>query len=222
MKELEPYINKKNQMDGRDLLAKIPNEAISLAFFDPQYRGIMDKMKYGNEGARQKERALLTQMSEEVIREFIKEIDRVLKPSAHLMLWVDKFHLAEGTLPWTEGTNLNLVDVITWDKGKIGMGYRTRRKAEYLIIFQKLPKRAKGVWLVHDIPDVWLEKIKLNHPHSKPVQLQSALINATTKEGDLVLDPASGGFSVFSACKMLNRSFIGCDLEVKEEGKLLI
>jgi site-specific DNA-methyltransferase (adenine-specific) len=222
MKELEPYINKKNQMDGRDLLAKIPNEAISLAFFDPQYRGIMDKMKYGNEGARQKERALLTQMSEEVIREFIKEIDRVLKPSAHLMLWVDKFHLAEGTLPWVEGTNLNLVDVMTWDKGKIGMGYRTRRKAEYLIIFQKSPKRAKGAWLVHDIPDVWLEKIKLNHPHSKPVQLQSALINATTKEGDLVLDPASGGFSVFSACKILNRNFIGCDLEVKEEGKLLI
>jgi site-specific DNA-methyltransferase (adenine-specific) len=102
------------------------------------------------------------------------------------------------------------------------MGYRTRRKAEYLIIFQKSPKRAKGAWLVHDIPDVWLEKIKLNHPHSKPVQLQSALINATTKEGDLVLDPASGGFSVFSACKILNRNFIGCDLEVKEEGKLLI
>jgi site-specific DNA-methyltransferase (adenine-specific) len=182
----------------------------------------MEKMKYGNEGARQKERALLMQMSEETIMQFIKEIDRVLTPSGHLMLWVDKFHLAEGVSPWIYGTNLNLVDVITWDKGKIGMGYRTRRKSEYLVIFQKSPKRAKDVWLVHDIPDVWLEKIKPNHAHSKPIQLQSALINATTQKGDLVLDPASGGFSVFEACKIIGRNFIGCDVEVKEEGNEML
>ena len=44
---------------------------------------------------------------------------------------------------------------------------------------------------------------------------QTALINATTHEGDLVLDPASGGFSVFEACKLINRDFIGCDLKVQ-------
>ncbi len=214
---MQDYINKKNQMDGIDLLALIPNSSIKLSFFDPQYRGIMDKMKYGNEGARQKQRALLTQMSEETIINFIKEIDRVLTPSGHLMLWVDKFHLAEGVLPWFDGTDLNLVDVITWDKGKIGMGYRTRRKAEYLVILQKSPKRARDVWLVHDIPDVWLEKVKPTHAHSKPIQLQSALINATTLKGDLVLDPASGGFSVFEACKIIGRDFIGADLTVEPE-----
>ena len=217
MQNIAPYLNKKNEMDGLKLLNIIPNSVVKLAFFDPQYRGIMEKMKYGNEGARQKERALLTQMSDETIMEFIKEIDRTLTPSGHLMLWVDKFHLVEGVSPWIAGTDLNLVDLVTWDKGKIGMGYRTRRKSEYLVIFQKSPKRAKDVWKVHDIPDVWLEKIKATHAHSKPVQLQSALINATTEEGDLVLDPASGGFSVFEACKNINRNFIGCDLKVKVE-----
>ncbi|HKG70020.1 MAG TPA: hypothetical protein VKA92_14200, partial [Segetibacter sp.] len=70
---------------------------ITACFFDPQYRGVMDKMKYGNEGERQKGRAELEQMSEETIKLFIKEIDRVLIPDGHLFLWVDKFHFCEGT-----------------------------------------------------------------------------------------------------------------------------
>jgi site-specific DNA-methyltransferase (adenine-specific) len=212
---IEDLKNKKLEMNGLELLSLLKDGEVKLTFFDPQYRGVLDKMKYGNEGERQSGRASLEQMSEDVIIEFIKEIDRVLAPSGHLMLWVDKFHLCEGVKPWVKGTNLNLVDMLTWDKGRIGMGYRTRRKAEYLIIFQKSPIRAKGCWLVHDIPDTWLEKVQKVHPHSKPIQLQSALINATTHEGDLVLDPASGGFSVYEACQLINRDFIGCDLKVQ-------
>ena len=34
-----------------------------------------------------------------------------------------------------------------------------------------------------------------------------------TVDGDVVLDPASGGFSVFESCKLLNRDFIGGDIE---------
>ena len=85
--------------------------------------------------------------------EFIKEIDRVLKDSGHLFLWVDKFHLCQGVLNWFTETKLNLVDMIVWDKGKIGMGYRTRRRSEYLIVLQKSPVRVKGCWNDHDIPD---------------------------------------------------------------------
>ena len=55
------------------------------------------------------------------------------------------------------------------------------------------------------------------HPHSKPVELQRRLIAATTKDGDVVLDPASGGFSVFEACKLLNRDFIGGDIQYGED-----
>lgn len=212
--DLKTLSNKKLEMDGLKLLSHLKDKEIKLCFFDPQYRGVLDKMNYGNEGERQSGRASLEQMSEETIISFIKEIDRVLVPSGHLMLWVDKFHLCEGVKPWIDGTTLNLVDMITWDKGKIGMGYRTRRKCEYLVIFQKSPLRAKGCWKVHDIPDSWLEKVKKVHPHSKPIQLQTALINGTTDEEDYVLDPASGGFSVFEACKLINRNFVGCDLKV--------
>lgn len=211
-------INKKNKVDGLSLMATLEDASIKTAFFDPQYRGVLDKLKYGNEGEKRgKARADLTQMSEETIINFIKEINRVLVPSGHLFLWVDKFHLCQGTLDWFLDTDLNLVDMIVWDKGKIGMGYRTRRKSEYLIVLQKKPVKAKDVWTDHSIPDVWEEKVKKVHPHSKPIELQKRLIEATSNEGDLIMDPASGGYSVFEACKLCNRNFIGGDIQYGED-----
>lgn len=206
-------LNEKNTEDGLILLKNIHDNRIAACFFDPQYRGVMDKMNYGNEGERQKKRAILTQMSEDIIKEFLSHISRVLRPSGHLFLWVDKFHLCEGVMPWIAHTSLEIVDMITWDKGRIGMGYRSRRRSEYLICLQKSPKRAKGVWTRHNIPDVWSEKqIAPNHPHQKPFELQKALIESVTKAGDYVLDPAAGSFSVMYAAHEIGRDFIGCDL----------
>ncbi len=207
-------VNNYNVIDGLSLLENIHNKVITAAFFDPQYRGIMEKMKYGNEGeSRQKARIELSQMSDELIQTFIEEIDRVLVPSGHLFLWIDKFHLCEGTSNWFKRTSLSTVDLITWDKGKIGMGYRTRRKSEYLLVLQKKPLRAKGVWTKHDIPDVWTEKIvgKI-HAHQKPGNLQEALISCISSKNDYILDPCSGSYSVFEACKSTERNFIGGDL----------
>ena len=207
-------VNQPNVLNGLELLTKINDKVITACFFDPQYRGIMDKMKYGNEGERQKERAELQQMSEETIKEFVEEIDRVLIESGHLFLWIDKFHLCEGTIFWTKNTTLTIVDLITWDKGKIGMGYRTRRKSEYLLILQKKPVKAKGFWTRHNIPDVWTEKIiNKKHPHQKPVTLQKNLIEAISAESDYILDPCAGSYSVMEACKEISRNFIGSDLK---------
>lgn len=218
--ELENKIllNYKNKIDGLVLLKGIDTESVKVAFFDPQYRGVLDKLSYGNEGVgRGKARSSLQQMDLGTIIKFINEINRVLLPSGHLFLWVDKFHLCQGVLEWFMHTDLNLVDMITWDKDKIGMGYRTRRKSEYLIVFQKKPIRAKDVWKSHSIPDVWTEKVVKTHPHSKPINLQKTLIEATSNEGDLILDPAAGGYSVFEACKIINRNFIGGDIEYGED-----
>ena len=210
---MKNLINKKLNIDGVELLKQIQDKSLKVTFFDPQYRGILDKLSYGNEGkSRGKDRSDLPQMSEDIIKTFLKEIERVLLPSGYLFLWVDKFHLVEGVNPWISDLNMEIVDLITWNKMKIGMGYRTRRKSEYLIVIQKLPKKAKSTWMLHNIPDVWDEKVVKTHTHSKPIELQKQLILATTNEGDLVCDPASGGFSVLEACKLTNRNFIGGDL----------
>ena len=206
-------LNRRNQYNGLALLAELEPDCVPLCFFDPQYRGILDKMQYGNEGeSRGRRRSELIQMSEEEISEFIQGIAKTLIPSGHLLLWVDKYHLCTGVNGWLPD-GLSIVDLITWNKDKIGMGYRSRRQSEHLLVIQKSPKRAKGVWQKHDIPDVWTETvIKNGHTHRKPVQLQSALIQAVTLPGDVVLDPAAGSYSVLDAATQADRQFLGCDL----------
>ena len=215
---MNELVNRKNKMNGLDLLDLLDKESIKVTFFDPQYRGVLDKLSYGNEGkSRGKDRSALPQMSQEIIFEFLAKIELVLKPNGYLFLWLDKFHLFE-VKSWIENyQSLEIVDMIVWNKMKIGMGYRTRRRSEYLVIIQRYPRKAKSTWTLHNIPDVWDEKIlDKNHTHAKPIELQKQLILATTNENDLVLDPASGGYSVFRACKETNRNFIGCDLEFGE------
>lgn len=203
------------KMDGLMLLKKLPDNSIPLVFFDPQYRSVLDKQSYGNEGERQKDRSKLPQMENKTIHQFIAEIERILLPSGHLMLWVDKYILCNGVHHLLEKANLSLVDMITWNKDRMGMGYRTRRFGEHLMIFQKLPVRAKGVWRIHDIPDVWTEKVEngdKNHAHAKPIGLQRRLIKAVTNTGDFIVDPAAGGYSVLKSALAEERHFIGCDI----------
>src|SRR6266487_5751 len=78
--------NTKLKMDGLTLLKSLKNNSVSVVFFDPQYRGVLDKMNYGNEGERQIERSKLIQMNEKKIIAFVREVNRVLKPSGHLFL----------------------------------------------------------------------------------------------------------------------------------------
>ena len=115
-------IDQKQKMSGLALLSKIGDKSAPLVFFDPQYRGILDKQSYGNEGkTRGKKRSELMQMTDHDIKDFIAEIDRILIPSGHLMLWVDKFILCEGFDSFISGTSLNTVDLITWNKDRMGM-----------------------------------------------------------------------------------------------------
>lgn len=206
--------NARNVGDGLKFLADIPEGVVATTFFDPQYRGVLDRMAYGNEGARQKGRAQLTQMPEETICAFLEGIDRALRPQGHLFLWIDKFHLCEGIKPWLEGVSLEIVDLVIWNKGRMGMGYRTRRQSEYAMVLQKPPKRAKDVWTDRAFIDVQEEKVpRKGHAHRKPIDMQARLIAATTRPGDIVMDPAAGSFSALTSCnKVGERTFFGTDL----------
>ena len=150
-----PYTpNYRNLANGLDLLASLSENAIETAFFDPQYRGVLDHLNYGNEGrGRQTDRFQLPQMSAETICSFVREICRVLTPSGHLFLWLDKYSLTTHQIQfWLKDARLEVVDLIAWDSGRFGMGCRSRCRAEYLLVLQKPPRRCKGCWTNHSIP----------------------------------------------------------------------
>ena len=48
----------RNKGCGQALLGALAPGQARVVFFDPQYRGVLDRLAYGNEGARQQGRAL--------------------------------------------------------------------------------------------------------------------------------------------------------------------
>lgn len=213
---LEIQRNARQRMSGYQLLRSLESKAAAAVFLDPQYRSVLDKQRYGNEGeSRERARAGLAPMSERTIATWVEEVERVLRPSGHLFLWVDKFIIGEGRHKafLAYAPLLSVVDLICWNKMRPGMGRRARCRSEYVVVVQKFPCLAKTVWTDHGIDDCWPEQSDRSlHPHAKPHLLTERLIRAVTKRGDLVVDPAAGSYGVLEACKLAGRTFVGCDL----------
>lgn len=198
--------------DALDLLRSLPAGCTPLVFFDPQHRENLDKLKYGNEGARQRERCKLPQMTSAYVDAVCREAARVLVPSGYCMRWADAYEVNEASHLRIADV-LKCVDFISWDNGRFGMGSRSRRGGGYLWVLQKKPIKAKATWTDHSIRDHWTEKADRRiHPHLKPAGLISRLIGAVTKPGDLVIDPAAGSFVVMHAAQQLGRDFVGVDV----------
>jgi site-specific DNA-methyltransferase (adenine-specific) len=206
-------LNVAQRGDALLLLESLPDVCTPLVFFDPQHRSVLDKLQFGNEGERQRGRAKLPAMTEEYIDAVCFEIARVLQPSGYCMRWADTFTLCEGHHLRVASELLKVVDLIAWDSLRAGMGKRSRRRGDYLLVLQKPPIRAGATWRDHSIPSRWAEKVDRKlHPHVKPIALIERLIGATTQPGDLVVDPAAGSFGGMHAARQLGRNFIGCDL----------
>jgi site-specific DNA-methyltransferase (adenine-specific) len=155
-------------------------------------------------------------MTDAYIDACCRESVRLPLPSGYLMLWTDVYRLCEGYHLRLSDV-LKCVDLISWDdeRNPGGNGYRSRRCGGYLIILQKPPVRARATWRDHGIRDHWSENVDRRiHPHIKPIGLIKRLINAVTRPGDLVVDPAAGSFFVMYAAHQLGHKFIGCDLKL--------
>ena len=53
------------------------------------------------------------------------------------------------------------------------------------------------------------------HQTGKPLDLMEFILKYWTDEGDTVFDPTFGGGSMPIQCKIMNRKFIGCEMDEK-------
>ncbi len=58
-------------------------------------------------------------------------------------------------------------------------------------------------------------RVSGNHPTEKPLELLEYLVKTYTNEGDVVLDNTMGSGTTGVACKQLNRSFVGIEMDSK-------
>ena len=99
-------------------------------------------------------------------------------------------------------------------KGKHYFNYEAMKK-------ENDGKQMKDVWEFSDVePEIFesatvpkSEKRFGKHPTQKPIKLLERLIMASTKEGDLILDPFNGSGTSGVAANLLGRKYIGIELK---------
>jgi site-specific DNA-methyltransferase (adenine-specific) len=216
-KELEKageyLLNTRQSGEALELLSNLESNSVSLVFFDPQYEPVRNVLSANY--------PLYSQSDYQILR-ILGQIERTLKPSAFCLLWVNKTLLGNDRVPlWLLKTpSLKVVDLLVWHKkNTLGLGNWLRSNAEFCFLIQKYPQSGK-VFKNRSFGNVWEENVlapsKRQHPHQKPRELIKALIEATTNEGDLIIDPCAGSFVVLEICQELNRKFLGCDLTFKK------
>ena len=112
----------------------------------------------------------------------------------------------------------HFIKSLIWNKGNKIMGLYYMSQFEYILFFRK----GKGIQInncgTSDILDIPNKKTKDKdgnniHDTEKPVKLMEILIENSSKENDIVLDPFMGSGSTGVACVNTNRNFIGVELD---------
>lgn len=89
--------------------------------------------------------------------------------------------------------------------------YEVLRK-EYEVLRRPFDNKLKHGEIIK-IPN--FETVEFDHPTIKPRALSKALIETSSREGDLVYIPFSGSGTELEQCHLLNRKYIGSELEKK-------
>ena len=105
-------------------------------------------------------------------------------------------------------------NILVWEKNNTSMGDLKgdfAPKVEFILFLHKGRKLLNG----KRDPNIFKFARTGNklHPTQKPIDLMEYLLTKVTDENDLVIDPFMGSGTTGVACKNLNRSFIGIELD---------
>ena len=90
---------------------------------------------------------------------------------------------------------------------------KRKGKEPYKIYLSDDGRRAGDVWTISHINASARERV--GYPTQKPLQLLDRIIQASSNEGDMVLDPFCGCATTMVSADSLGRDWVGCDLSQK-------
>lgn len=229
--------------DVIDGLKKIKSETIDFVFADPPYFLSNDgfTVKSGkavsvNKGDWDKSFGLESEM--DFHEAWISECLRVLKPHGTIAI-SGTYHSIYKCGFLLQKLNCRIINDIAWFKpnGAPALAGRNFTASHETILWASKGKKAKHVfnykisknWEVANdkiytkgkqMRSVWSipstpkrEKVEGYHPTQKPLEVLRRLVAMCTNEGDVVLDPFCGSGTTGVACVLLQRNFIGIDLD---------
>jgi len=228
-----------------EIIAQLADNSVDMIFADPPYNLSNDgfsihagKMVSVNKGDWDKSRGF--EKDYEFHRAWLEVCRRVLKP--HGTLWVSGtyhsiyqcgyaiqslgFHILNDISWYKPNAAPNLScrmftashETLLWvrkeKKASHTFNYDHMREGDWPGDFIKVPeKQMRSVWAINT-PKPW-EKKYGKHPTQKPLDLLERIVLASTKEGDIILDPFTGSSTTGLAAVKHGRKFIGIDKEDK-------
>lgn len=204
------YINKIFNCDCLEGLKDIPDNSVDCIITDPPY--CVGATSNGI-------KANYTDLN--LIRPFFdllfKESARVLKDNGYIYCCTDW-----RTYPILYPTLINILSIrnlIVWEHRLLRPGNWYRGSHELIMFATKVNAKRKfgggerDIWRIrHDSSELPPNRV---HPSQKPVALIEKIINDSTNEGEIVLDPFIGSGTTAVACIQTNRKFVGYELNKK-------
>lgn len=226
------------QGDSFELLSQMKEQTIDMIFADPPYflsnNGITcksGKMVSVNKGDWDKINSF--EDKHEFNRKWIRLCKKVLKDSG--TIWISgTLHNIYSIGMALEQEGFKIINNITWQKTNPPPNLACRsfthstetilwakkdiKTAKHLFNYQLMKEQNGG----KQMKDVWTgaltpkrEKTEGKHPTQKPLYLLKRIIEASTIEGNVILDPFCGSSTTGVAAKKLGRKYIGFDSELE-------
>ncbi|EJL6706074.1 DNA methylase N-4 [Vibrio sp. V19_P1S1T109] len=204
-----------SNLDAITWLKTIESNSVDLVITDPPYESLEKHRKIGTTTRLKNSKSSSNQWFEifpnKRFEELISEIYRIMKKNSHFYLFCDQETMFV-IKPIAESQGFKFWKPIVWDKVSIGMGYHYRARYEFILFFEKGKRKLNNL----SIPDILVEKrVWKGYPTEKPVNLAKILIEQSSNEHDVVIDPFCGSGFVGQASELLNRNFKGNDLNIE-------
>lgn len=210
-----------------DEMKKLSNESVDLIIADPPYN--VGKNYGNNSDAQEREEYL------KFSREWICEATRILKKNGTIYIFMGMKYISYIFQILEEENNMLFSSWITWHYTQgVGKKKSFSPRHDDILMFTKSSKyqfnldeirvpqkyyrkvnnmrgaNPGNVWQFSHIH--YSQKNRKPHPTQKPEGIIERMIKASSSEGDIVLDPFSGSGTTPFVSKILNRKYIGIEL----------
>ena len=215
-------MNKIKLINGNCLntLKNIPNESIDLIVTDPPYP-TTSRGNAGNSGGMlQKDinkKGKVFTYNNINCKEYAPEFYRLLKDGSHCYVMTNHINLIDMLNTFAD-VGFHFIKSLIWNKGNKIMGQYYMSQFEYILFFRKGRGKKINNCGTSDILSIPNKKTKDKdgkniHDTEKPIELMEVLVNNSSQENELVLDPFMGVGSAGIACIKNNRNFIGIEID---------
>ena len=194
--------------DCLEIMKQIPDGSVDCIITDPPYGfGYQSNMK------KDKDLPMFYDRNTSWLNNFLYLANQKLKVDGHFYMFAPVQKIDEFKQK-TENFFI-IKNLLVWNKQSFGMGDLQGQYApSYEFIIFAVKEQGKKLNGVRECDVLCYKKTKCNlHPTQKPIDLISKLIEKSTNEHDVVLDPFMGSGTTGVACKHLNRNFIGIELD---------